>query len=344
MKKYILFATATLIAAACSNGTTVKGSVPEGTDQVVVSVAGQDYTLAVTDGQFKGSVPVNVTSFSYLAADEFKESFVSDGSTITFDFREDEDANIVTSSKEGSIQSRVTAMEKWYDGFMKDYSEKVRAGEMSAELDAELTDAFVAKLKETVAANTDNVLGASAITLLTGQVEDAELDELIGTLSPKLIEANDDLQRLQAGIEKRKGTQPGAMFTDFEITQPDGSVAKLSDYVGKGKYILVDFWASWCGPCKREIPNIKAAYEKYKGDKFDILSVAVWNKPAETVKAAEELGVVWNQIINAQRIPTDIYGIEGIPHLILFGPDGTIVKRGEGLRGEGLQKTLGELL
>ena len=138
-------------------------------------------------------------------------------------------------------------------------------------------------------------------------------------------------------------TAEGAMFTDFEIPQPDGKVAKLSDYVGKGKYILVDFWASWCGPCKREIPNIKAAWNKYKGDKFDVLSVAVWDKPEDTAKAAAEHGVLWNQIVNAQQIPTDIYGIEGIPHLILFGPDGTILKRGDALRGPGLDEVLSSI-
>ena len=140
------------------------------------------------------------------------------------------------------------------------------------------------------------------------------------------------------------GTEEGAMFTDFEATQPDGSVLKLSDFVGKCKYILVDFWASWCGPCKREIPNIKAAWEKYKGDKFDVLSVAVWDKPEDSAKAAAEHGVVWNQIVNAGQVPTDIYGIEGIPHLILFGPDGVIVKRGEALRGPGLEKVLSKIL
>ena len=66
--------------------------------------------------------------------------------------------------------------------------------------------------------------------------------------------------------------------------------------------------------------------------------------PEDTAKAAEEHGVVWNQIVNAQKTPTDIYGIEGIPHLILFGPDGTIVKRGDALRGEGLDAFLSSIL
>lgn len=343
MKKYIIIAATAILAAACSSSTTLQGSVPQEVSEVIATVAGQDYTLAVTNGQFKGKLPVDVTTFSGFKAGDINRSFISDGSTITIDVEEDGDVEFSSNDK-NSVQSRLNEVHEWYQDFMEDYQEKSRDGEMTAELDAELTESYVEKLKGYAAANKDNVIAGGAIALLEGQIEDAELEKIIAGVDPKILEADKDLQRIKAGIEKRKGTQSGAMFTDFEVTQPDGSIAKLSDYVGKGKYILVDFWASWCGPCKREIPNIKAAYEKYKGDKFDVLSVAVWDKPEDTVKAAAEHGVVWNQIINAQRIPTDIYGIEGIPHLILFGPDGSIVKRGEGLRGEGLEKTLSELL
>ena len=90
------------------------------------------------------------------------------------------------------------------------------------------------------------------------------------------------------------------------------------------------------------MPNLVNVYNTYHGDRFDMLSVAVWDKVEDTVAAAPELGIVWNQIINAQRIPTDLYGIEGIPHIILFGPDGTILKRG--IRGEKIGEAVKEAL
>ena len=139
-----------------------------------------------------------------------------------------------------------------------------------------------------------------------------------------------------------RGTAEGQLFTDFAIPQEDGTEVRLSDYVGKGKYVLVDFWASWCGPCRREIPNIKAVYDKYHGDRFDVLSVAVWDQPEDTKAAIEAEGLVWNQIIGAGEVPTDIYGIEGIPHIILFGPDGVIVKRD--LRGARIEQAVAAAL
>lgn len=137
-----------------------------------------------------------------------------------------------------------------------------------------------------------------------------------------------------ASITVANATGVGKMFTDYTVQggNPDGTDVKLSDYVGKGKYILLDHWASWCGPCKAEMPYLKKTYAAFHGDRFDIVGVAVSDKRADTEKAIPEWDLPWNQILDTQRIPLELYGVNAIPHLILFAPDGKILARG--LRGE----------
>lgn len=161
-----------------------------------------------------------------------------------------------------------------------------------------------------------------------------------------LISLGDEVKsdfRVQKKLERLMKLQPsdvGDMFLDFEV-EYDGKATRLSDYVGKGKYVLVDFWASWCGPCREEIPNLIAAYNKYKEKGLVVLGVAVSDKPEATMQAIKELNIPYPQILNSQKIATDLYGIDGIPEIMLFAPDGTILKRG--LRGEEIEKTLAEI-
>ena len=152
---------------------------------------------------------------------------------------------------------------------------------------------------------------------------------------------SDDLKRTydkqKTQVKAQHMTSVGSMFVDFAV-EYEGKTTKLSDYVGNGQYVLVDFWASWCGPCRAEIPNLIAAYNKYKGQGLQVLGIAAWDKPEATLKAIEEEKIPYPQIINSQRIATDLYGIRGIPEIILFAPDGKILKRG--LRRENIEKEL----
>ena len=134
------------------------------------------------------------------------------------------------------------------------------------------------------------------------------------------------------------------MFTDYTIKggNIDGSDVKLSDYVGKGKYVLLDHWASWCGPCKAEMPNLKRAYEAFKDKNVQIVGIAVSDKREDTMRELEKLNLPWPQIVDAQGTPKEVYGVKYIPHLILFAPDGTILKRG--LRGEQILTVISEIL
>lgn len=167
-------------------------------------------------------------------------------------------------------------------------------------------------------------------------------DELIKFIDgDEYFSKNETLIKEKKSIIAKAETAEGKMFRDFSA-EYEGKTSKLSDYVGKGKYVLVDFWASWCGPCKKEIPNLIKVYNTYKGEKFEVLGVATWDKPEDTKKSIETLGIPYPQMLNAQYAGSDAYGITGIPQIILFGPDGTILKRN--LRGEAIEKTIQELV
>ena len=192
-------------------------------------------------------------------------------------------------------------------------------------------------------ANKNNVLGAFVLWDWSNFLEHDQLETIYN-------QANDvvrNFKMLQNIIEanlRKKETAEGMPFADFTIENGtlDNSTVSLSDYVGNGKYVLVDFWASWCAPCIAEIPTLVEVYDKYGGEKFEILSIAVWDKREETLKSIEKHNPAWPQIIDADRIPTNLYGIEGIPHIILFAPDGTIVARG--LRGDTLKEKVAEVM
>lgn len=127
----------------------------------------------------------------------------------------------------------------------------------------------------------------------------------------------------------RAATMAGQPYVNFEGENAEGAPVSLKDYVKPGRWTLVDFWASWCPYCIKEIPELKEALEKAHGLGLDIVGVAVRDTPEDTRAAVKRFDIPWPVIYNVGRRPYDIYGFSGIPHLMLIGPDGKIVSRGE---------------
>lgn len=191
-----------------------------------------------------------------------------------------------------------------------------------------LNAAFVEQLETMMSTHTDDVVGAVMLNTYLAKCEDDErIDAMLAAMSEVVLEHPVVSRRVQRRI-KLKETAEGMPFKDFTVMQTDGTEVSLSDYVGKGNYVLADFWASWCPPCRKSMPLLKALYDECNDKGLVILGLATRDKVKDSLRAIEEEQMPWPQILSDNSPAADTYGVSGIPHLILFAPDGTIAKRG----------------
>ena len=148
-----------------------------------------------------------------------------------------------------------------------------------------------------------------------------------------------DIKPLEYEMNKAKSFMTGIEAPDLEGETPEGGTYSLKQM--RGNYVLIDFWASWCGPCRKENPNVKAAYEKYKAKGFEILGVSLDRDKTRWVQAIEQDGLPWKHISDLggwQSKHAALYGVSSIPHTVLLDPQGNILERN--LRGPALEAKL----
>lgn len=169
-----------------------------------------------------------------------------------------------------------------------------------------------------------------------------EVEAALATLDASLSQSN-YYTTVQKKIEDRRGTTVGYKATNFSQAAPDGKMVKLSDF--KGQYVLIDFWASWCRPCRMENPNVVAAYNKFKDKGFTVLGVSMDSNKEPWLQAIKQDNLTWTQVSDLKGWGNEVgrlYGVQGIPQNFLVDKDGKIIAKD--LRGAALEEKLAEVL
>ncbi len=216
--------------------------------------------------------------------------------------------------------------------------------EMLAVCDTISPENIKAESAKWFAKHNNDIIG---VLLLTSPLYRALDDETRLTTIESLGDYLKNLDIAKGELNSLKGkiaTAVGKPFVDFEGKDAAGNPVKLSDYVGKGNYVVVDMWASWCGPCKREIPNLAELHNLYKDKGLTVLGIFVWDEEKNLEPTLKAENVTWAQIIDTEKKATEAYGVDGIPEIILIGPDGTILERDNAMRGTNMKNTVEKYL
>lgn len=243
-------------------------------------------------------------------------------------------------SKQDSLQSKIQSIVDYYKTQNQTSENYTKRVELMNPLIEEMAESRYNFAMENIQSDLGEFVAITSFDILPAE----RILELMNATRPQFKESKIGKEIVQY-FEAENSKIPGQAFKDLELTNLEGQKVKLSDFAGKGKYVLVDFWASWCGPCIKEMPLLKEAYEKYKNKGLEIVGVSLDDNKEAWQKAVNKLNIVWPQMSDLKGWKSDAalaYGINSIPFTLLIDKDGNIIT--SNLRGEELTNELNKLI
>lgn len=304
------------------------------------------------DGTFDYALEVETPTFYELnlfGQRSVRLALFKENVQINYDFS-GEESLAVTGSKDSqemqkidglitSYQDKVNELnESYYEAMSNNDTEAIK----KIQSDALLLEDYQAKqVKEVINSMGDSFASLAAIGLLNSKNEFQFLDSLIAELDQKYPETKMIVQ-LKQQLDEMRALSMGQVAPEISLPNPEGQTVNLSDF--RGKYVMIDFWAGWCKPCREENPNVVRLYNQYKDQGFEVFGVSLDRTREAWVDAIFEDGLTWTQVSDLKyfnSVAAETYQINAIPATYLIDPDGKII--GKDLRGPNLESKLKEI-